>query len=153
MANLTEARDRILQLLGVKGVAQSAVYETEPVEVDPAYKDLKFLNAVLIVESDKPAREWLRLCRATESDMGRRRTADRNAPRPVDIDLLYVGDTIMQEPELVLPHPRWAEREFVVKPLADVRPDLKLPGSTQTVREALAAVAGTGGLSVFAEDW
>ena len=59
----------------------------------------------------------------------------------------------MQEPELVLPHPRWAEREFVVKPLADVRPDLKLPGSTQTVREALAAVAGTGGLSVFAEDW
>lgn len=85
--------------------------------------------------------------------MGRVRTGDRNAPRIIDIDILYAGDFIVHEPGLVLPHPRWAEREFVVQPLADVRPDLVLPGTGSKVREVLEAVKGTGGVVRVGGEW
>ena len=72
-----------------------------------------------------------------ETQMGRVRGSDKNAPRPIDIDVIYAGRVVMHTHELTLPHERWSHRRFVVQPLVDVRPDLVLPGSHQTVEELL----------------
>ena len=74
--------------------------------------------------------------------MGRHRGLDRFAPRAIDIDIIYVGDVHIESGGLVVPHPRWMERRFVVQPLADVRPDLFLPGAGRVVREVLGQLKG-----------
>jgi 2-amino-4-hydroxy-6-hydroxymethyldihydropteridine diphosphokinase len=154
LAHLSEARRRILTLPGVRCVAQSPVYETEPVGVKPEYRHLKFLNAVLVVESEQAPAWWLTALRRLEEDMGRNRTEDRYAPRPVDVDILYVGQERIRDPgRLEIPHPRWTIRRFVVQPLADVRPDLVLPGETLTVRERLSRLPDTEKIEKFAEAW
>jgi len=75
--------------------------------------------------------------------MGRIRTEDRNAPRVIDIDILYAGSVKRTDGNLDLPHPRWAQRRFVVQPLADVRPFLRLPGETRTVSDILKTLPPT----------
>ncbi len=151
--HLVEAKRRILAQEDTTLVEQSAIYETEPIDVAPKYEGLKFLNAVLVIESSKETESWLAVCHEIEHEMGRRRGEDRNAPRPVDIDILYAGNMLIDGPDLTVPHPHWAEREFVVRPLAEIRPHLVLPGSGQTVSQVLAVVEGTGGLKLSAEDW
>jgi 2-amino-4-hydroxy-6-hydroxymethyldihydropteridine diphosphokinase len=151
--NLIEAKRRILSLPGVKGVAQSPLYETEPVGVKPEYKDLQFLNSVLVVESTKPVGEFHQLLAGVERDIGRQRTVDKYAPRTVDIDLIYAGDETIDRAGLKIPHPLWAKRRFVVHPLADVRPDLVLPGSAKPVHEILAALPAGEGVKVFQKEW
>jgi 2-amino-4-hydroxy-6-hydroxymethyldihydropteridine diphosphokinase len=153
LQHLAEARDRLVAEADTELAAQSPIYETEPVDVAAEYSDLKFLNAVIVIESTASAQEWLRRLGHIEDDMGRKRTADRNAPRPIDIDILYAGDLCIDGGGLVVPHPRWAEREFVVKPLGDVRPDLVLPGFGRKVADIMETVAGTGGLTVYADTW
>ncbi len=74
-----------------------------------------------------------------EADAGRTRAALRNGPRPLDLDLLLYGDLVLGLPGLVLPHPRMASRRFVLAPLADLRPDLVVPGTGRTVSALLAA--------------
>jgi 2-amino-4-hydroxy-6-hydroxymethyldihydropteridine diphosphokinase len=69
--------------------------------------------------------------------MGRVRGVERNAPRVIDLDILYVDDLIFNEAELILPHPRLAERRFVLEPLAEIRPEIVIPGQHLTVRELL----------------
>jgi 2-amino-4-hydroxy-6-hydroxymethyldihydropteridine diphosphokinase len=140
LACLCRARDAICALSGICLRAQSPVYETEPVGVRPAYRELAYLNAVLILDSDRVPEELAEALHAIESRLGRVRTADRFSPRVIDIDLLYVGDVCSERNDLTLPHPRWAERRFVVQPLADVRPDLILPGSGRRVRNILATL-------------
>lgn len=142
IANMREAKRRMLATPGVQWVAQSPLYETEPVGVAPEFADLKFINAVLVLEVPCTPGEWLTRLRELELEMGRQRTGDRNAPRPIDVDILYSGDQIIDRGDLIVPHPRWAERRFVVQPLADVRPDLILPGAGKTVREILAGLEG-----------
>ena len=142
MGHMREAKRLILAYPGTTWVAQSALYETEPVGVSAEYAHLKFLNSVLVVETDQSPSEWLQYLRQIEHDMGRKRTADRNSPRPIDIDILYAGDECIDRGDLVVPHPRWAQRRFVVQPLADVRPDLILPGAGLAVRDILAALQG-----------
>lgn len=152
VANMREAKRRILDAPDVTFVAQSPLYETEPVGVSPEYADLKFMNAVLVVESKRTAAEWLEVLHRIEDDMGRRRTDDRNAPRPIDVDILYAGEECIDRGDLVVPHPRWAQRRFVVQPLADVRPDLVLPGAGKRVREILAGLQGEA-VTEFAREW
>ena len=91
--------------------------------------------------------------RAIEDDMGRRRQLDRFAPRPMDIDIIYFGTGRIESGGLKIPHPRWAERRFVVQPLADVRPNLRLPGSSLTVAETLAALPAREAVSLLTRDW
>jgi 2-amino-4-hydroxy-6-hydroxymethyldihydropteridine diphosphokinase len=154
LANLREARRRIFAAPDARPAAQSPVYETEPVGVKPEYRDLRFLNAVLAVESDRPAEDWLETAAAIEREMGRARTADRCAPRPIDIDILYAGGRVLDGARLTVPHPRWAERRFVVRPLADIRPDLVLPGGARTVAEVLAALPDPPeSVRLFAREW
>jgi 2-amino-4-hydroxy-6-hydroxymethyldihydropteridine diphosphokinase len=105
---------------GVEVVAVSHVYETEPVggpEQGP------YLNAVVAVDTERAARALLDVARALERAAGRVR-GERWGPRTLDVDVLLVGDERVDEPDLVVPHPRMWERAFVLAPLADVAPDL-----------------------------
>ncbi|MCE9616350.1 MAG: 2-amino-4-hydroxy-6-hydroxymethyldihydropteridine diphosphokinase [Lentisphaerae bacterium] len=150
---LREARARIAQLPDVAVVASSALYETEPVDVGPAYRDQAFLNAVLILTALDPPEILAVALRRIEDELGRVRVADRNAPRPIDLDLIYAGVLVRECRALTIPHPRWNERRFVVQPLSDVRPDLLLPGQTATVREILAALPLQPRVALFAREW
>ena len=137
---LKDARKRILALPGTALEACSRIYETEPVDVEEQYLEVAFLNAVIIVSTCTPPLDISRALHQIETDMGRVRTADKNAPRPIDIDIIYAGTLRMDTPELVLPHRRWAERRFVVQPLADVRPDLMIANITRTVQDILESL-------------
>lgn len=104
-------------------VAISPVYETEPVGGPP---QPDFLNAVVAVETELSPRELLGVAKALEAAVGRQppEPGKRWGPRPLDIDILMVGDERVDEPDLVVPHPRIHQRAFVLAPLADVAPEL-----------------------------
>jgi 2-amino-4-hydroxy-6-hydroxymethyldihydropteridine diphosphokinase len=106
----------------------SPIYQTEPRLCPPGSPP--FLNAVIELAWSGTAADLHQLTQAIESSLGRTRTGARNTPRVIDIDLLYVGDQAIQTPTLELPHPRIGERRFVLEPLATIRPDLVLPGSS-----------------------
>ena len=150
---LREARRRVAAIPDVRVVAQSRVYETRPVDVAAEYESLLFLNAVLIVESRQPLRELAAQLHGIEADLGRVRDRDRNSPRPIDLDIVYAGGARVSERDLTVPHPRWAERWFGAQPLADVRPNLLLPGQTKTVAQILRSLPGPEGVRPFAETW
>lgn len=153
LATLREAARRIAALPDVRVIASAPVYETEPVGARPEYAHLTYLNTVLIVETAAGSEALAAACHAIEDALGRVRTEDRNAPRILDIDLLYAGGETRGGNALTLPHPRWAERRFVVQPLADVRPGLRLPGETHTVAEVLAALPPEPAVTRVAETW
>ena len=123
LENLQRAADALAATPGVRVVRSSRVYETEPVGPEQP----EYLNAVLEVETDLPPRELLRVCLAVEDDMGRVR-AERWGPRPIDVDVLTYGAGTIDEPDLVVPHPRMHERGFVLVPLAELDADPPLPG-------------------------
>lgn len=116
-------------------VLQAPFYETEPWLCPP--ESPPFLNTVIEIAHPGGALEFLETLLAIESSLGRVRGATRNAPRVIDMDLLYMGSEILTSEALALPHPRIAERRFVLQPLADIRPELVLPGQSRTVRELL----------------
>ena len=153
LAHLREARRRIGALEGVTEKAASPVYETEPVDVEERYREAVFLNAVLVVDYDGEPAALSRALHGVEAALGRVRTADRNAPRAIDIDLLYADAVACDEPGLRLPHPRWQARRFVVQPLADVRPGLVLPGDPRPVGEILAALPAKPEVGLYASEW
>lgn len=153
MANLVAARRRIGALPGVRLRAASPVYETEPVGVQPEYRHLAFLNAVLIVASDWVPARWRPATAQIEADLGRLRTADKFAPRTMDIDILFLGDLCCDDGGLIIPHPRWLERRFVVQPLADVRPALILPGAPGTVTQVLEKLPPGPTVKLVAAAW
>jgi 2-amino-4-hydroxy-6-hydroxymethyldihydropteridine diphosphokinase len=113
----------------------SPIYETEPVD----YTDQPwFLNQVAEIETELSPIELLAATSRIEYDLGRVRSVPRG-PRTIDIDILLYGDRIVNTPDLRIPHPRMAERRFVLAPLADLAPDLKHPVTGRTIREMLAA--------------
>lgn len=114
----------------------SLVYQTAPQHCPPDSPD--FLNAVVELEFEGAAPDLLRHTREIERSMGRVRGEERNAPRVIDLDLLYVGEEQSASDDLELPHPRIAERRFVLQPLVDIRPHMVLPGEVVTVAEQLA---------------
>ena len=120
---------RALELLsrrdGVEVVAISALRETEPVGfIDQP----RFLNGAVALETDLEPRELLDALLGVERDLGRTREGPRFGPRTIDLDLLVFGDREVAEPGLTVPHPRLAERVFALEPLADLDPDLEIPG-------------------------
>jgi 2-amino-4-hydroxy-6-hydroxymethyldihydropteridine diphosphokinase len=116
----------------------SALYETEPVDCAPG--TAAFLNAVVEIKSPLEPLDLLARLREFERQQGRALDGGRNTPRQLDLDLLYAGDNQMDTPALVLPHPRMTTRRFVLQPLAEIRPDLVLPGHHLTVAQLLAAL-------------
>ena len=137
LANLCRAREEIEALNGVSPpVLASAIYETDPVGCEP--DAAKFLNAAIEFQYDGEAHELLRELAAIEKSLGRPERHAKNFSRTIDLDLLYFGEMKIDTGALQLPHPRIAEREFVLRPLADIRPDLILPKQSAPVRELLA---------------
>lgn len=150
---LMQARACVSNIVGVSGILHSPVYETEAVGVRLEHKDMAYLNAVLVVQSELTPAELSDAIHAIEARLGRVRTEDRFAPRPIDIDILYAGQTMMDDEALTLPHPRWAERRFVAQPLADIKPDLVFPGDRKTVHEVLDTLPEEPAVALFATDW
>ena len=134
-AHLDFAAARLRALLG--GLTISAYYDTEPVGAHSPQP--RYLNACAVGETTVPARELLAALLRIELDAGRERPHP-NAPRTLDLDLLFYGDTIIDEPGLIIPHPRLRERRFVLEPLASIAPAMRDPISGRTVVELLAAL-------------
>ncbi len=142
-ANLRRAVDLLAQ--GVRILNVSPIYETDPV----GYLDQPpFLNAVARGITAWSPESLLDLAKAIEARMGREATV-RFGPRPIDIDLLLYDDRIMDTERLTLPHPRLAERAFVLVPLNDLAPDISHPSLGKTVHELYEAVDGKGTVRWF----
>jgi 2-amino-4-hydroxy-6-hydroxymethyldihydropteridine diphosphokinase len=112
----------------------SPVYETAAAYVAD---QPPFLNAALLGETSLEPLELLHKLKTLETELGRQ-PSFRYGPRLVDIDILFYGDRVLASPELAIPHPRMAERAFVLKPLADIAPDMKHPETGLSVAEMLA---------------
>lgn len=151
-ANLGDRRRNLLKAIGeimaapfVSGpVFVSSFWETAPVDCPDGSPP--FLNAVIeagVAEETDPLSllAWLK---ELEVNAGRDLRAPRNSPRPLDLDLLYIGSRVLESPSLALPHPRMAQRRFVLGPLAEIRPDFQPPGWTVTVAEQLALLPEDG---------
>ena len=121
-------------------VAVSPVYETDPVGGPPGQPT--YLNLVVELATERSPRELLELARQLEEAGGRVR-AEHHGPRTLDVDVLLVGDLVVDEPDLVVPHPRMQERRFVLAPLADLAPEL-LPEGWE--RSATGRVRPVGSL-------
>jgi 2-amino-4-hydroxy-6-hydroxymethyldihydropteridine diphosphokinase len=143
LENLRAARREIIELDQIRPpVLSSGIYETEPVDCEPGAS--KFLNTVIEFDFEgDPAQLLEKLVRIEES-LGRKRDHPKNVSRKIDIDLLYCGDQQIDNERLQLPHPRMHLRKFVLQPLADIHPELVLPGQTRTVRELLAELKEPG---------
>jgi len=135
---LAEALGRLGRVPGVQVVAVSSLYATAPVgrEDQP-----EFLNAVAEVRTSLSPRELLAACLGIEASLGRIRT-ERWGPRTIDLDLLLHGETQLAEDALTLPHPRMSERAFVLAPLAEIAPGLRLGGTS--VADRVAAIDRSG---------
>lgn len=137
--------DRGLELLSqrVQLGQVSSIYDTAPVGNT---QQPRFLNLVCQVNTRLAPMGLLTLAKGIESKLGRT-LHERNAPRPLDIDILFYGDQIIETPKLVIPHPRLEERDFVLVPLAEIAPELVHPVSSKTIRELLQELKkGTQGL-------
>ena len=121
---------------GVQVVEVSALRETEPVGV---VGQPPFLNGAVALETTLPARELLARLLAIEERFGRLRVPGEHGPRTLDLDLLLYGDDEIGQPGLTVPHPRLHERRFVLEPLAELNPELLVPGRGP-VKALLAAV-------------
>jgi 2-amino-4-hydroxy-6-hydroxymethyldihydropteridine diphosphokinase len=119
-------------------IQESPRFETDPVDCPPGSEP--FLNSVALIHVDCdlwPPRVLLDALQKFEQDLGRPVIREQNAPRPIDLDIIFYGSLIVTEPTLLIPHPRATERRFVLEPLSKLLPDLVLPGQSKTVLELL----------------
>jgi len=143
LENLLQAREA-LSLRFPSGFQASSFWLTEPVDCPPGSGD--FINAVVSFETELQPLALLHWLQSMEKKAGRERPHDLengiikrklNAPRCLDLDIITMGDRISQSPPLILPHPRASTRRFVLAPLAEIAPDLVLPGTTRSVHQLL----------------
>jgi 2-amino-4-hydroxy-6-hydroxymethyldihydropteridine diphosphokinase len=142
LATLQRAVDLLAAESGVSVVASSRVWETEPVGGPP---QPDYLNVVVEVETELDARDLLEVCRRVETALGRVREV-RWGPRTIDVDILLVGDEVIDDADLTIPHSRMLERAFVVLPLLELDPDPVLPDGTRVLDVRL----GDDGVRPFA---
>jgi 2-amino-4-hydroxy-6-hydroxymethyldihydropteridine diphosphokinase len=132
-----------LEAAGVRVKRRSLLYETEPVGV--ATRNW-FLNCVIEIETELLPLRLLHLTQRIERELGRRpHFSPAPVNRPIDIDILLFGNSRIETAELTLPHPRLAERRFVLAPLCELAPDLRHTLTRKTAAEMLAELAGGGG--------
>jgi 2-amino-4-hydroxy-6-hydroxymethyldihydropteridine diphosphokinase len=130
-------RDAITRLESADHVVSvSSFYETAPVEVT---NQPWFLNCAIEVETTKLPKQLMAAVLAIEQEMGRQRTRNKG-PRIIDIDILLFGNSVIDSPELTIPHPAMHERRFVLEPLAEIAPEAQHPVLKKTVREILDAL-------------
>ncbi len=127
LANLRAAREALARR-GLEVVGSSSVYETAP--QGEVLDQPDFLNACLAAETELGPEELLAACKDVERELGRRPGGVRHGPRPIDVDLLLVGDLVHDSERLVLPHREILSRRFVLEPLLELDPGLTLPDGT-----------------------
>ena len=130
--------ERALEALAdhVQDMERSPVYETAPKYMTD---QPMFLNMVVRGRVTMAALELLRILKRIEAGLGRTEGV-RNGPRPIDLDIIYFGEDVINTPSLSVPHPRLQERAFVLRPLADIDPDLCDPVTGASIRDMLAAL-------------
>lgn len=124
---------------------RSPIYETDPKYVTD---QPRFLNMTLAAETDLDAPSLLVFLKSIEVRLGRG-PGERNGPRPIDLDIVFFGDDVIDLPDLTVPHPRLAERAFVLRPLADIASAVIHPVAGLSVGEMLEVLDDDGGLIPF----
>lgn len=140
-ATLAAAVERLAALGRL--VAKSSLYSTEPVGFS---EQPQFVNAVVALETEASARQVLEALTRIEKEFGRdRANAIPNGPRTLDLDILLFGDSVIDEPGLKVPHPRLAERAFVLVPLNEIAPEAVEPRTRRAIRELLQSFSARAG--------
>ena len=129
----------LLRERGVEVEAVSSTYETEP--VGEVLDQADFLNAAIRICTDLGPEELLDVCKEVEVARGRSLAAPRHSPRPLDVDLLLLGDLELSTERLTLPHPEVTSRCFVLAPLLELDPELTLPDGSR-LEDAMASLGG-----------
>lgn len=153
LENLRVTRRILAQLSGSSVTASAGIYETDPVDVPDEHSNTKFLNTVLAFETGLSPQVLSDSLHSIETSAGRVRTSNRNEPRIIDIDIICAGNIVIPSGKLIIPHPRWHERRFVVQPMADLRPDLVAPGRALPVKELLLTLPETPKVLLFSREW
>ncbi|MGQ9571612.1 MAG: 2-amino-4-hydroxy-6-hydroxymethyldihydropteridine diphosphokinase [Dehalococcoidia bacterium] len=148
LANLRAALRRLQTLARLEEV--SSLYETEPQGVTD---QPPFLNAVCRVTTGLEPPALLRFLQNLEHELGRQPGGQRWGPRPIDLDILLYDDRLVDTPELEIPHPRLAERAFVLAPLCELAPQFRHPLLGKTMKELLAAVSTKGAKKIARKGW
>jgi 2-amino-4-hydroxy-6-hydroxymethyldihydropteridine diphosphokinase len=147
-SNLGDSEDILNAVIAkLQGMAEgpllrSSFWRTKPADCPPGSPD--FLNAVVVFKprQGETAAGLLQKLQALEREFGRKPKTVLNEPRPLDLDLIAFGTERLESASLTLPHPRAAQRLFVLGPLAEIAPNLRLPGTTQTARELARTLSG-----------
>lgn len=116
----------------------SSLFETEPLGIETSNL---FINACCVIETALEPHRLLEICKDLERRAGRERN---EVDRPLDIDIVLFGDIEVTEPDLLIPHPRFRDRRFVIEPLAEIMPDLELPPDGRRAGELVAAQSCRG---------
>jgi len=132
-----------LETCTVSGI--SSIYETEPLGNK---NQGQFLNQALLVETELEPQELLMECKGIEKTLGRKE-GPRWGPRTIDIDLLLYDEMLVDEEALRVPHPRLHRRRFVLIPMAEIAPSVRIPGSGKTVMEALKTCPDGGYVTLY----
>lgn len=147
-ANLGEARetvmsafDEIAAIEGVRELRRSRLYRTSPVGGPP---QADYVNAAVLVRTKLPAKELLARLQEIELAHGRTRGKERDLPRTLDLDILFIEGEVIREPNLEVPHPRLTERAFALVPLLDVAEEARDPSTGVAYAELLLAVDRSG---------
>ena len=155
LQNMRDAVDAMRShLIPGSAVERSPIYASDPVDC-PKHAG-RFYNAVIVVQFDGAAKKLLTITQSIETAAGRAPLENRevNAPRAIDLDLLYAGSEQIDSEALVVPHPRLHLRRFVLEPLASVRPQLILPGREQSIDALLEALqSDEAPLDCVTADW
>jgi 2-amino-4-hydroxy-6-hydroxymethyldihydropteridine diphosphokinase len=148
LANLRLALTRLQTLARLEEV--SSLYETQPQGVSD---QPLFLNALCRVSTGLEPQALLRFLKNVERETGRQPGGERWGPRPIDLDILLYDDRVLDAPELTVPHPRLAERAFVLVPLCELAPELRHPLLGKTMKELLASVGKKGVRKIAPRAW
>lgn len=133
--NLEKALGYIAQRMRV--VAKSSVYETEPLGNT---SQPRFLNMVCEVRTALTPESLLVLAKGIEKKMGRMPNHPKDSPRTMDIDILFYGDQVLSDPDLIIPHPRLSKRAFVLIPMNEIAPDFIDPSTGKTISALLREI-------------
>lgn len=137
LQHLCFAREELCDRLEDDNPLCASIYETQPVGCPPG--SATFYNTVIELQTDFSPDQLLMITQSIEAAAGRVPSETTNAPRELDIDILYMGNDVVETAVLKIPHPRLHDRSFVLQPLGEIRPDLELPGLPM-IRDLLRAL-------------
>ena len=134
LTNIRAARDMLRGLVDPEShYLQAPIYQSQPVDCASTAPD--FFNTVIEIDYSGEPHDLLQMTQEVEFSLGRDIVHGLNSPRVIDIDILYFGSGVIGEEALTIPHPRMLDRLFVLHPLNDIRPNLRLPGDSATISE------------------